>query len=172
MLNIRPAVAEDAPFIFRLIRELAEYEQLLTAMTVTEKDLVRDGWGPSPKFRCVIAEWSGEGVGYALFFHNYSTFRGRPGLYLEDVFVRPAFRGRGIGKRLLAHVAQIAVREQCARFEWQVLDWNKPALEFYKSLGAVELSEWRTMRVQGEALNALAHDGQSQERAATWNEAL
>jgi GNAT superfamily N-acetyltransferase len=156
MLKLRPAVSEDVPVILQMIRELAEYERLTAAMMVTAEDLLRDGWGSAPKFRCVLAEWSGIAAGYALFFHNYSTFRGRPGLYLEDVFVRPEFRHRGIGKGLLTHVAAIAVREQCARFEWQVLDWNTPAIDFYKSLGARELSDWRTMRVEGGALNALA----------------
>jgi GNAT superfamily N-acetyltransferase len=156
MLNIRPAVPEDVPLILQMIRELAEYERLLPSLVVTAEDLLRDGWGPDPKFQCVIAEWSGDAAGYALFFHNYSTFRGRPGLYLEDVFVRPEFRHRGIGRALLAHVAGVALREGCARLEWQVLDWNAPAIEFYKCLGAQELSDWCTMRVQGAALNALA----------------
>jgi len=156
MLKIRWAVAEDVPLILGMVRELAEYEHLVDTLRVSAEDLLRDGWGEEPKFRCVIAEWEREAAGYALFFHNYSTFRGRPGLYLEDVFVRPSYRGRGIGRGLLTHVAQIAVREQCARFEWQVLDWNTPAIDFYKSVGAVELSDWRTMRVQGDALQLLA----------------
>jgi GNAT superfamily N-acetyltransferase len=128
-------------------------------VAITADDLLRDGWGRDPKFRCLIAEWDGEAVGYALFFYNYSTFRGRPGIYLEDVFVQPEFRGKGIGRALLIRVAQIAIEEKCARFEWQVLDWNTPAIEFYKSLGAQELSDWRTMRVQGDALQALAAGG-------------
>lgn len=156
MLKLRAAEKTDVPLILQLIRELAEYERLLPMVVITEDDLLRDGWGEEPKFRCVIAEFQGQGVGYALFFYNYSTFRGRPGVYLEDVFVRPEFRGRGIGRALLIHVAGIAVREKCARFEWQVLDWNAPAISFYKSLGAQEMGEWRTMRVEGDALGKLA----------------
>ena len=121
--------------------------------------LLRDGFGPSPKFRVVIAEWERQPAGFALFFYNYSTWQGRPGLYLEDLFVHPDFRGRGIGKALLLHLAQIAVRENCGRFVWQVLDWNQPAIDFYKSLGAGVMTEWLTMRVEGEALKKLAHLG-------------
>jgi GNAT superfamily N-acetyltransferase len=159
MLTVRPALRDDVPLILRLIHALAEYERLLPSVAITADDLLRDGWGRDPKFRCLIAEWDGEAVGYALFFYNYSTFRGRPGIYLEDVFVQPEFRGKGIGRALLIRVAQIAIEEKCARFEWQVLDWNTPAIEFYKSLGAQELSDWRTMRVQGDALQALAAGG-------------
>jgi GNAT superfamily N-acetyltransferase len=156
MLTIRPASPEDGPLLLHLIRALAEYERLLPAVVATAADLLRDGWGSDPKFRCLIAEWEGEAIGYALFFYNYSTFRGRAGVFLEDVFVQPEFRRRGVGKALLARVAQIAVAEQCARLEWQVLDWNTPAINFYTSLGAQELSDWRTMRLQGDALSALA----------------
>ena len=122
------------------------------------EDLRRDGWGPEPKFRVLIAEWDNKPAGFALFFYNYSTWQGRPGLYLEDLFVRPEFRGKGIGKALLVHLAQIAVRENCGRFVWQVLDWNQPAFEFYESLGAKKLTEWVTMRVEGEALERLAKE--------------
>jgi GNAT superfamily N-acetyltransferase len=104
----------------------------------------------------VLAEWDGHAAGFAFFFYNYSTWQGRPGLYLEDLFVRPQFRGHGIGKALLVHLAQVAVREKCGRFQWQVLDWNTPALDFYKSLGAKVMTEWLTMRVEGEALQNLA----------------
>jgi GNAT superfamily N-acetyltransferase len=156
MLRLRAAVRTDVPVILQLIRELAEYERLLPSVVTKEEDLLRDGWGRDPKFRCVIAEWEEKPVGYALFFYNYSTFRGRPGIYLEDVFVRPQFRGHGIGKALLVHVASVAAREKCARLEWQVLDWNAPAINFYRTLGAQELSDWRTMRVDGEALMQLA----------------
>jgi GNAT superfamily N-acetyltransferase len=155
MLIIRPATPEDIPLILQFIRELAEYERSPASAIATAEDLRRDGWGVNPKFRCVIADWEGQPAGFALFFYNYSTWQGRPGLYLEDVFVRPRFRGRGIGKALLTHVAQTAVHENCGRFQWQVLDWNTPAIEFYKSLGAIVLGEWLTMRVEGEALTRL-----------------
>jgi len=156
MLSIRPAVPSDVPVILQLIRGLAEYEREPQAAVATADDLLRDGWGPEPKFRVLIAQWEGAPAGFALFFYNYSTWRGRPGIYLEDLYVKPEFRGRGIGKALLIHLAQLAVREGCGRFEWQVLDWNTPAIEFYKSQGAKMMSEWRTMRVDGEALAKLA----------------
>jgi GNAT superfamily N-acetyltransferase len=156
MLNIRPATPEDIPLILQFIRDLAEYEREPEAAVATAQDLRRDGWGPEPKFRCVLAEWDGQAAGFAFFFYNYSTWQGRSGLYLEDLFVRPKFRGHGIGKGLLVHLAQIAVRENCGRFQWQVLDWNTPALDFYKSLGARVMTEWLTMRVEGEALQKLA----------------
>src|SRR5437868_302249 len=146
MLSIRPANIEDVPVILDLIRELAEYEREPQAAVATADDLIRDGFTPgaAPKFRVVIAEWDGRSAGFALFFYNYSTWQGRPGLYLEDLFVRPVFRGKGIGKALLLHLAQIAVRENCGRFVWQVLDWNTPSIEFYKSLGAQVMTEWLT----------------------------
>ncbi len=159
MPTIRPGAASDVQLILRFIRELAEYEREPAAVTATEADLLRDGFGPDPKFRVVIAEWEGKPAGFALFFYNYSTWQGRPGLYLEDLFVRPEFRGRGIGKQLLAHLAQLAVRENCGRFQWQVLDWNTPALEFYESLGATVMKEWLTMRAEGEELKRLARQG-------------
>ena len=155
ILNIRPATVNDVGLILTFIRELAEYEREPQAVTASEADLVRDGFGPSPKFRVVIAEWDGNPAGFALFFYNYSTWQGRPGLYLEDVFVRPEFRGKGIGKTLLVYLAGLAVRENCGRFQWQVLDWNTPAIEFYQSLGARVMKEWLTMRVEGEALRRL-----------------
>ena len=156
MLNIRPATPNDIPEILKLIRELAEYEKLTHLAVATAEDLRRDGFSERPYFHALMAEWEGEPAGYALYFHNYSTFRGRPGLFLEDLFVRPQFRRKGIGKALLLRVARIAVEKGCARFEWQVLDWNTPAIEFYKSLGAVVMKEWLTMRVTGEALEKLA----------------
>jgi GNAT superfamily N-acetyltransferase len=155
-LQIRSATPEDIPQILAFIRELAEYERAPEQAIAKGEDLMRDGWGKEPKFRVVIAEWQGTPAGFALFFYNYSTWQGQPGLYLEDLFVRPAFRGKGIGKALLLHLAQIAVRENCGRFQWQVLDWNTPAIDFYKSLGARVLDEWLTMRVEGEALERLA----------------
>jgi len=156
MLTIRPATAADVPLILAFIRELAAYEREPDAVAATEADLLRDGFGPRPEFRVLLAEWEGRPAGMAFFFHNYSTWQGRPGLYLEDLFVRPAFRGKGIGKALLVHLAQIARQENCGRLVWQVLSWNTPAIEFYKSLGAEALDEWRTMRVTGEALDRLA----------------
>lgn len=156
MLRIRAAVIKDIPLIVRLIHELAEYEREPQQAIATEQDIRRDGFSANPKFRVVIAEWSGHPAGFALFFYNYSTWMGRAGLYLEDLFVRPEFRGRGIGKSLLAHLAKMAVDEGCGRFEWQVLNWNTPALEFYKALGARVMEEWSTMRISGESLRKLA----------------
>ena len=122
---------------------------------------MRDGFGREPKYRCVLAEWEGEPAGVAFFFYNYSTWQGKPGLYLEDLFVKPKFRGKGIGKSLLLHLAKIAVAENCGRFQWQVLDWNTPALDFYKSLGAETMSEWLTMRVEGDNIRKLAELAES-----------
>ncbi len=160
MLNIRPATPADVPLIQQFIRDLAEYERSPESAVATEQDLLRDGFGPQPKYRCVLAEWDRQPAGFAFFFYNYSTWQGRPGLYLEDLFVRPAFRGKGIGKALLLHLAQIAVAENCGRFQWQVLDWNTPAIDFYKSLGAKTLNEWLTMRVEGEDIRKLAEMGE------------
>ncbi|MBZ5567545.1 MAG: GNAT family N-acetyltransferase [Acidobacteriia bacterium] len=156
MLCIRPATPEDIPLVLEFIRELAAYERAPEQAIARPEDLLRDGWGPAPKFRVLIAEWRRQPAGFALFFFNYSTWQGRPGLYLEDLFVRPAFRGRGIGKALLVHLAKIAVSENCGRFQWQVLDWNQPSIEFYEALGAQRMTEWLTMRVAGEALEKLA----------------
>ena len=156
MLRIRPAVAADVALILELIRALAAYEREPDAVVATQEDLLRDGFAAHPLFHCLIAEWEGAAVGFAFYFFNYSTWRGRPGIHLEDVFVRPEFRGKGIGKALLVKVAGIAVENQCARFQWDVLDWNEPAIDFYHSLGAKFMSEWRIMRVSGEALAALA----------------
>ena len=156
MLSMRSARAEDIPLILQFIRDLAEYERAPEQAVAKPEDLLRDGWGPSPKFRVLIAEWDGAPAGFALFFYNYSTWQGRPGLYLEDLFVRPAFRGRGIGKALLVRLARIAVHENCGRFQWQVLDWNQPSIDFYEALGAKKMTEWLTMRVEGEALEKLA----------------
>ena len=157
MLRLRTAVENDIPLILELIRGLAEYERAPEQAVARAEDLRRDGWGAQPKFRVVIAEWDNKPAGFALFFYNYSTWQGRPGLFLEDLFVRPEFRGKGIGKALLVHLAQIAVRENCGRFVWNVLDWNQPAIDFYESLGAKCLREWLTMRVEGEALQKLAN---------------
>jgi GNAT superfamily N-acetyltransferase len=159
MLQIRPAEARDVPEIQCLIRDLAEFEREPQAAVATQEDLLRDGFGPQPRYRCLMAEWDGAPAGFALYFHSYSTWQGKWGLYLEDLFVRPALRGHGIGKELLVELASIAVREGCGRFQWQVLDWNEPALRFYQKLGAKPLKEWMTMRVDGEALRKLAGEG-------------
>lgn len=156
MLSIRPAAPEDIPLILAFIRELAEYERAPEQAVARSEDLLRDGWGKAPKFRVLIADWDRQPAGFSLFFYNYSTWQGRPGLYLEDLFVRPAFRGKGIGKALLVHLAKIAVAENCGRFQWAVLDWNQPSIDFYEALGAKKLSEWLIMRVEGEALEKLA----------------
>ncbi len=156
MLNIRRAERNDVGIILKFIQALAGYEHLSGEVVATEQDLLRDGFGAEPKFRCVIAEWDQTPAGFALYFYNYSTFQGRPGIYLEDLFVDPQFRGKGIGKALLLQLAQIAVRENCGRYVWQVLDWNTPSIEFYQSLGAKMMHEWLTMRVEGAALKNMA----------------
>jgi GNAT superfamily N-acetyltransferase len=156
MLSLREARRDDVGLIRQLIYELAEYEREPASAKATEEDLVRDGFGERPYFRVLIAEWQGEPAGFALYFFNYSTWQGRPGLYLEDLFVRPAHRGRGIGTALLRRLARIALDQGCSRFVWQVLDWNEPSIRFYESLGASIAKEWLTMRVDGEALQELA----------------
>ena len=153
---IRPATRNDAALIATLIRELADYEKLLHECHVTAEAIAQSLFGAKPQAECVIAERNGTAVGFALFFHNYSTFLAKPGLYLEDLFVRPEARGHGVGKALLAHLAQLAVARGCGRFEWSVLDWNAPAIAFYESLGARAQSEWSIYRVTGAALTALA----------------
>lgn len=155
-LRLRAATRDDVADIRRLIRALADYEKEPDAAVVTEADLLRDGFGEKPLFKVVMAEWEGAVVGFAFYFYNYSTWQGRPGLYLEDLFVMPSHRGKGIGKALLVHLAGIALRENCGRFVWQVLDWNTPSIQFYESLGAVVMKEWLTMRVTGDALERLA----------------
>lgn len=156
MLNIRPAHAADVPLILALIRELAVYEKLAHQVVATEERLRENLFGARPQAEVLIAEWNGEPAGFALFFHNFSTFLGRQGLYLEDLFVREQHRGKGIGKALLVRLAGIAVERGCGRFEWAVLDWNTPAQDFYKSLGASPVPEWDIFRVTGEALRHLA----------------
>lgn len=155
MLHIRAAQPEDVGTILQLIRGLAEYEHEPQAAQATKEDLLRDGFGPVPRFHCVIADWDGTPAGFALYFYNYSTWKGRPGIFLEDIFVWPQYRRKGIGKALLLHLAQIAVAEDCGRYEWLVLDWNTPAIEFYEALGAKQMKAWLPMRVEGEALSAL-----------------
>jgi len=155
-LTIRPATAADVPLILDFIRALAEYERAPQQAIATRDDLLRDGFGPEPKFRVIIADWEQQPAGFAFFFNHYSTWRGRAGLYLEDLFVRPEFRGKGIGKALLRYLAQVAVRENCYGMRWQVLDWNTPAIDFYKALGAEIMQEWLTVRLTGDALRFLA----------------
>jgi len=156
MLTIRKARSADASLILDFIRGLAEYEREPNAVIATERDLIRDGFGPDPKYRCVIAEWNNRPAGFAFFFYHYSTWRGQAGLYLEDLFVLPEMRGKGIGKALLEHLAQIAVQESCYGIRWMVLEWNEPAIKFYEALGAEMLGDWETMLLRGPALERLA----------------
>jgi GNAT superfamily N-acetyltransferase len=156
MLVIRKATAADVPEILALIRELAVYEREPDAVTATEADLLRDGFGADPAFRVLLAEWNGETVGFAFYFFSYSTWLGRRTLYLEDLFVRPAMRGRGAGMALMRALAREAIDAGCKRFVWEVLDWNAPALAFYEKLGAKVLREWLNVRLEGDALARLA----------------
>ncbi|MDY3563683.1 GNAT family N-acetyltransferase [Gemmata sp. JC673] len=153
---IRPATPADLPTIVKLIRDLAEYEKLAHAVTLNEADLHAHLFGPRPYAEVLLAEDAGAVVGFALFFHNYSTFRGKPGIYLEDLFVIPEARGRGHGKALLVALAKLAVARDCARVEWSVLNWNEPSIQFYKSLGAVPMDEWTVYRLTDAALTKLA----------------
>ena len=157
--HIRAAVPADVPLILSLIRELAEYERLAHEVTASEADLHTALFGPKPAAECRIAELDGKPVGFALFFHNFSTFLGKPGLYLEDLFVRPEARGKGVGRQLLAHLAKLSLQRGCGRFEWAVLDWNAPAIKFYKSLGAEMMETWKINRLTGGALQRLADEG-------------
>ena len=156
---IRPATPDDVGTILRFIRELAVYEKLEHEVVATEAMLERELFGPRPSCEAVIAESGGEAAGFALYFTSFSTFVGRSGVYLEDLFVSPSQRGRGIGKALLAHLAALAVERGCGRFEWAVLDWNAPAIAFYESLGARPMSGWTTYRLDGDGLAALAGTG-------------
>ena len=154
--TVRAAAPADVPQILAFVRALATYEREPDAVTATEEDLLRDGFGSNPYYSCLIAELDSQPAGFALYFFNYSTWVGRPGLYLEDLFVQPEFRGLGIGKALLQRVAAIAVETHCPRLQWEVLDWNTPAIEFYRAMGAEFLDEWRNVRLSGEALMRLA----------------
>jgi GNAT superfamily N-acetyltransferase len=155
-IAIRPATPADLPLIAQFIRDLAEYEKLAHEVRFDEATLGEKLFGPRPYAEVVIGELDGTPQGFALFFHNFSTFEGRPGIYLEDLFVRPDARGSGLGKALLAHLAQLCVDRDCARLEWSVLDWNTPAIGFYQNLGATLMDEWTVMRVDGDALTKLA----------------
>ena len=156
MLKLRPAEARDAAEVLALIRELADYERLLDEVDATPEGLSAALFGPSPRVFCDLAEQDGSIAGFALWFYSFSTFRGRHGIYLEDLFVRPAMRGRGIGRALLSGLASRCLREDLARLEWSVLDWNEPALAFYRTLGARGMKDWIPHRVTGEALLTLA----------------
>jgi GNAT superfamily N-acetyltransferase len=156
MLNIHPATREDIPTLLSLIRGLAAYEKKSDKVVVSEQDLLRDALGPRPKFRALIAEWEGKPCGYASFFYFYSTFQGRAALFLEDLFVLEKFRGNGIGKALLIAVAKLAVKEGCFGLRWEVLDWNRPAIEFYEKLGATFLNERKVVAFDKEALQRVA----------------
>ncbi|WP_425501243.1 N-acetyltransferase family protein [Pseudoxanthomonas suwonensis] len=155
-ISLRPATPADIPLVLSLIRDLAEYERLSHEVVATVADLEAALFGPRPAAEVVIAECDGQAAGFALFFVSFSTFLGKPGLYLEDLYVRPDFRGRGIGRRLMTHLAALAVERGYGRFEWSVLDWNAPAIAFYRSLGARPMGEWTVQRVDGQALQALA----------------
>ena len=155
-LHIRRARPTETGLVLSLIRELAEYEKLLHEVEATEAMIDAALFGDNPLLFCEIAEWNGEPAGFAVWFVNFSTFSGRSGIYLEDLFVRPAYRGKGIGKALLAYLAKLCVEKGWARLQWSVLDWNTPSIAFYKSLGAVMMDEWTVCRVNGPALTALA----------------
>jgi GNAT superfamily N-acetyltransferase len=155
-LTIRFATARDVSLVHRLIHRLAEYERLADEAVVTEADVRASLFGEKPDAEVLIAELDGAAAGFALFFHNYSTFLGRRGLYLEDLFVVPEYRGRGIGRALMARLARLALERNCGRFEWWVLDWNEPAIRFYRSLGARAMDEWTVYRLAGEPLARLA----------------
>lgn len=154
-LSLDAAEPADVPILLRFIRELAEYERLAHEVTADEAVLSTTLFGEHRYAEALVARWEGEPVGFALWFHNYSTFVGRPGLYLEDLYVRPAMRGRGIGKAILVHLARLAVKRGCGRFEWAVLDWNELSIAFYRSLNAMPMEEWTVYRLSGDALRRL-----------------
>jgi GNAT superfamily N-acetyltransferase len=155
MLLIRPAIVTDVPLLLRFFRELAEYERQPNAVVIKEETLIRDGFGSQPKFRGLIAEWEAQAIGYALFYGVYSSWKGS-GIFLEDLFVQEAFRGRGIGRALLSEVARVARQEGSFGIRWEVLGWNQSAIKFYKSLGGEFFDEWRQVLLEAEALNRLA----------------
>lgn len=155
-LRIRPATLEDVPTILRFIRELAEFEREPDAVVATEAGLLRDGWGETPRFAALIAEFDNMPAGFALYFTTYSTWRGHHGIWLEDLYVTPTLRSHGIGKALMARVARIAVEQGCPRMEWSVLNWNESAIAVYRRVGAMTMAEWSIMRMTDEPLAALA----------------
>ncbi len=152
---LRPATIEDVPLILQFICELADYERMLEDVVTTEEMLRESLFGHRPAAEVILCFEEEKAAGFALFFHNFSTFRGRPGIYLEDLFVRPAYRGKGYGKMLLQALARLCMERNCARLEWSVLDWNTPSIEFYKSLGAVAMDEWTVFRLTGDRLEAM-----------------
>lgn len=154
--TIRAAAEDDVPMILSFIKSLADYEQLSHEVVATEADLCRFLFGPRPMAEVILGYWSDVPVGFALFFHNFSTFLGRPGLYLEDLFVKQEMRGRGIGRVMLTYLAEEARKRECGRLEWSVLSWNSPAIGFYRSLGAITMDEWVGNRLTGGALDKLA----------------
>ncbi len=156
MLRIRPATPADVSTILGFIRELAAFEREPDAVVATEPDLLRDGWGKTPRFTAVIADYDGQPAGFALYFTSYSTWLGHHGIRLEDLYVTPTLRGKGIGKALLAHLARVAIDQGCPRLEWDVLDWNQTAIDVYEAIGARTQTEWRIMRLSGDALHTLA----------------
>jgi len=158
-LLIRAARPADSALIFALVQELADYEKLSAEVDASEEQIAAALFADAPRLYCDIAEWNGEPAGFSVWFLNFSTFRGRHGLYIEDIFVRPAYRGRGIGKALMARLAQRCVEQGYARCEWAVLDWNAPSIAFYKSIGAQVLDRWKICRLSGEALNTFARQG-------------
>ncbi len=153
---MREASEEDVPLILSFIRELAEYEKLSHEVVATEEELRESLFGERRYAEVLIAEHDGSPAGFALFFHNFSTFLGKPGIYLEDLYVKPAFRGAGVGKKLLVHLARLAKRRGCGRLEWWVLDWNEPSIGFYESLDATAMEDWTVYRLAGKALEDLA----------------
>ena len=155
-MNVRTAGCSDVPLILAFIRELAAYEKLAREVVATEEALAATLFGPQPRAEVLIAEVDGVATGFALYFHNYSTFLGRPGIFLEDLFVRPEARGRGAGRALLARLAAIAEKRGCGRLEWAVLDWNESAIGFYRTLGATPMNDWTTYRLTGDPLAKLA----------------
>jgi GNAT superfamily N-acetyltransferase len=155
MLRIRAATVEDVPLLRQMIVEFATFERLAQYVTVAEESLRRDGFGPAPRFHTLLPEWDGQLAGYVIYFPFYSSFQG-PGLFLEDIYVRAEFRGKGIGKLLMAEVAAIALREGLGAMRWEVLDWNQPAIGFYKKLGAELFDDWKEMMLDGDALRQLA----------------
>lgn len=153
--NIRNTTKEDVPLILNFIKEIAEYEKLSHEVVTTEQILMESLFGKNPSAEVVIGEFEDKPVGYAIFFHNFSTFLGKKGLYLEDLFVKPEYRGKGFGKKLLLHLVQIAKERNCGRMEWSVLNWNTPAIEFYKSLGAIPMDGWTVYRLDEKAMGKL-----------------
>jgi GNAT superfamily N-acetyltransferase len=158
VIRIAPAAERDVPVILKFIRDLADYEKLSHLVVATEANIREHVFGANPVAEVLLAYWEDRAVGFALFFRNFSTFLGQPGIYLEDLFVEPEHRGKGIGKALLTRLAKIAIERGYGRLEWAVLDWNTPSIEFYRNLGAVPLDEWTGYRVTGEALDRLAGD--------------